>query len=227
MDSSKNPIGPADIDSSNETSISDNSKNNNQMTVSPHLPESATIPLPKLNYWNAAIQYIQIMHNIDEREKQRYLKFVGRMLDLEEEREEEREMERRRTLIANKSKESHDPLKKKFQKCLLRYDSYVSRCNRLKVHEPNLKWQPTDEIEKELEEYQRIEQFDDFWKTLREMESRISRIESRYFPFQVVVHRKDFREFLQDTWNTLKKPFVFAKTKICNCLKNVSSKESQ
>ena len=45
------------------------------------------------------------MHNIDEREKQRYLKFVGRMLDLEEEREEEREMERRRTPIANKSKE--------------------------------------------------------------------------------------------------------------------------
>ncbi|KAF1756745.1 hypothetical protein GCK72_013199 [Caenorhabditis remanei] len=95
----------------------------------------------------------------------------------------------------------------------------MSRCKRLKWHEPNLQWESIGEIEKELKGYQRVEQFDEFWKRLREMESRISRIESR-------IHNGDFGEYLQETWDTVKKPFVFAKSCICNRLKRASSKEA-
>ncbi|KAF1750473.1 hypothetical protein GCK72_017023 [Caenorhabditis remanei] len=179
------------------------------MINSNNYPKTEPPEATKLTFVDAALQYIKLVDNIvDETEALKFLDLVEDWMPMKRKQVKKKEIKRREALVANISNDPHDPRKKKFQKCLSRYRILVSRCKSLKRHEPNLKWESIEKIEKELEGYQTIEQFDQFWKRLVEMESFISRLEFRiHFGFLLA----------------LKKPFVSAKTCICNCLKRVSS----
>ncbi|KAF1760127.1 hypothetical protein GCK72_008373 [Caenorhabditis remanei] len=175
-----------------------------------------TTPARQLKHYEAGLEFRKLWNSVRKEDRSEFLIYIQLVSKHEEEKIEKEELERRRAHLKDESKEFQEMHEKKLLKCLGRYRSYVNRCHRLSGYRPNLKWQSTAEIEDELEGYYRLEQFDEFWKRLRKMESKISEMECFYFPYQIYFHEEDVVEFFVKKWNGLKKAVGNAKISVCN-----------